>query len=198
MNYYDYNDYELISLANEENEDAKNILILKYKPLIQKIVAKLYKYCKNNGLEKSDLIQEGMIGLNHAIETFNQDREILFYTYAYKCIKTRLISTLISCERQKNKILNESISYDRDDSNMLNFIKDTSSNPEDLIINSDKELINRINSNLSENECAVFDLLINGFNYREIANILNKDSKSIDNTIQRIKNKIKIELNKHN
>ncbi len=198
MNNEEYNDYELISLAKEENEDAKNILIVKYKPLIQKIVNKLYKYCKNNGLERSDLIQEGMIGLNHAIETFDQNKEILFYTYAYKCIKTKLISTLISCERQKNKILNESISYDSDDNNMLNFIKDTSSNPEELIINSDSELINSINSKLSSAEKDVFDLLINGFNYKEIADILNKDVKSIDNTIQRIKNKIKIELNKHN
>ena len=198
MNNEEYNDYELISLAKEENEDAKNILIVKYKPLIQKIVNKLYKYCKNNGLERSDLIQEGMIGLNHAIETFDQNKEILFYTYAYKCIKTKLISTLISCERQKNKILNESISYDSDDNNMLNFIKDTSSNPEELVINSDSELINSINSKLSSAEKDAFDLLINGFNYKEIADILNKDVKSIDNTIQRIKNKIKIELNKHN
>ena len=40
--------------------------------LINKIAIKMLPFCKNNGLEKSDLIQEGMIGLNHAIDRYQE------------------------------------------------------------------------------------------------------------------------------
>ncbi|MBR4030962.1 MAG: RNA polymerase sporulation sigma factor SigH, partial [Clostridia bacterium] len=48
----------------------------------------------------------------------------------------------------------------------------------------------RINDVLSSFEKCVLDLYINGKSYHDIAEILNKKSKSIDNAIQRIKKKI--------
>jgi RNA polymerase sporulation-specific sigma factor len=53
------------------------------------------------------------------------------------------------------------------------------------------ELIEKIKEKLTPLEQQVFELKINNFNYNEIAEILDKDSKSIDNALQRIKNKIK-------
>ena len=112
MDYKDYNDYELIEYINEGNEDANNILIKKYEPLIIKIATKMLPYCKNNGLEKNDLIQEGMIGLSHALDRYQEQKDTLFYTYAKTCIERKIISVVIGSNRNKNKILNESISYD--------------------------------------------------------------------------------------
>ena len=43
-------------------------------------------------------------------------------------------------------------------------------------------------------EKEVFELKINGHSYTDIAEILKKDKKQIDNTIQRIKRKIKDNL----
>lgn len=191
MNYDDYNDYELISYAKENNEQAKNILIKKYEPLINKSVSRMNKHCKKNGLEKTDLIQEGMIALNHAIETFNQDKDTMFYTYAKKCIDTRLISTIIQANRYKNKILNESLSYDNEDNMLLRVLKSPLPQPEEVVINDNSYMIELLKKSLTSYEKEVFDLLLNGFEYREIADILNKDLKSIDNTIQRIKSKLK-------
>lgn len=192
----EYNDYELICYAKEENEEAKNILIKKYEPLIISCVNSVLKHRENNGLEKSDLIQEGMIALNHAIETFDENKEALFYTYAKKCIVNKLISTLISSSRYKNKILNESVSYDAEDTKLLNIIKDSNPTPDEIVINSYDDLIKQIKLNLTSYEMQVFDLLIKEFDYKEISQILNKDIKSIDNAIQRIKLKIKKILNK--
>lgn len=198
MDYTKLNDYELISYAREADESSKTILIQKYKPLINKIATDMYKYCAKNGLEKNDLIQEGMIGLNSAIETYDESKEVIFYTYAQSCIQKRLISTLIRANRFKNKILNESISYDDDNNLLLKFIKDNNPNPEELLILSDEknEIIEKIKSELTDYEAQVFDLLINGFKYKEIASILDRDEKSIDNAIQRLKSKIKGILDK--
>ena len=196
MDYKDYNDYELLSYIAEGNEDANNILIKKYEPLISKIASRMLPYCKNNGLEKSDLIQEGMIGLNHAIERYQEMEDTLFYTYAKTCIERKIISVVISSNRNKNKILNESISYDDEENLLIKFIKDSSPSPEESVINLELEedLINKIKAELTDLEEQVFMLLISGFKYKEIASILEKDKKSIDNAIQRIKNKLKSKI----
>ena len=197
MEYKDFNDYELLNYIAEGNEDANNIIIKKYEPLINKIATKMLSFCKNNGLEKSDLIQEGMIGLNHAIERYQEKEDVLFYTYAKKCIERKIISVVISSNRNKNKILNESISYDDDENLLLKFIKSQTPSPEEEVLNLELEenLIIKIKSNLTDLEEQVFSLFISGFKYKEIATILDKEGKSIDNAIQRIKTKIKKLLN---
>lgn len=198
MNYDKLNDYELINLAKESDDESKNIIIEKYMPLINKMASKMFVFCKNNGLEKSDLIQEGMIALTNAIESFDNTKDTIFYTYATACIQRKLISEIIKANRNKNKILNESISYDNDKNSIVNFLKDENANPEDIIIDS-VDLSNtykKITKVLTDYENQVFELLINGFKYKEIATMLEKDEKSIDNAIQRIKLKIKNELDK--
>ncbi len=198
MDYKDYNDYELIEYINEGNEEANNILIKKYEPLIIKIATKMLPYCKNNGLEKNDLIQEGMIGLSHALDRYQEQKDTLFYTYAKTCIERKIISVVIGSNRNKNKILNESISYDNEENLLLKFMSDTKQTPEEAVLNVaiEEDLVNRINEVLTDLEQQVFTLLINGFKYKEIAEILDKDQKSIDNAIQRIKTKIKRDLKK--
>jgi len=121
----------------------------------------------------------------------------LFYTYAQKCIERKIISVVISSNRNKNKILNESISYDDDENLIIKFIKDSSPSPEEVLIGEELEekLLSKIKDKLTDFEEQVFTLMINGFKYKEIAEILDKDEKSIDNTIQRLKSKIKKVIN---
>ena len=54
-----------------------------------------------------------------------------------------------------------------------------------------KELIDEINDVLSPSEHEVYDFLISGLKYDEIALLLGKSLKQVDNSIQRIRNKIK-------
>lgn len=193
MEYNDYNDNELISYIAEGNEDANNLLIEKYKPLITKMATKVLPYCRSNGLELSDLVQEGMIGLNHAIERYHEQKDILFYTYAKVCIKRKMLSVAAGSNRSKNKILNESISYDDDETKLIKVLKDNTPSPEEVIIDLEyqKDLIDKIKLELTDFENQVFELLISGFQRQEIADLLDKDKKSIENAVQRIKLKIK-------
>lgn len=200
MDYSDLNDYELISYINENNEDANNIIIKKYEPLIISIATRMIKSCPYLGIEKSDLVQEGMIALNHAIGYFNEQKDITFYTYVKTCIERRLISAITSAKRLKHKTLNESVSFDTDDAGTLDFfLKDETTNPEKIVISeeSNNEKINLIKERLTDLENEVFDLLLSSFTYKEIAQILDKEPKQVDNAIQRIKIKVKEMLKKY-
>ena len=199
MNYSDFNDYELIEYANENNEDANNILIKKYEPLIYSIANRMLKSCSYIGLEESDLVQEGMIGLNHAISYFNEQKDIIFYTYAKTCIERRMISTVIAAKRLKHRVLNESISLnaDNDDVSFDKILKDEASNPEKIVMDSEEtdKLIEDIKGTLTDFELQVFELMLSYFKYGEIAEILDKEKKQVDNAMQRIKNKVREKLN---
>ena len=199
MNYSDFNDYELIEYANENNEDANNILIKKYEPLIHSIANRMLKSCSYIGLEESDLVQEGMIGLNHAISYFNEQKDIIFYTYAKTCIERRMISTVSAAKRLKHRVLNESISLnaENDDVTLDKILKDEASNPEKIVMDSEEtdKLIEDIKGTLTDFELQVFELMLSYFKYGEIAEILDKEKKQVDNAMQRIKNKVREKLN---
>ena len=193
MNYKNFNDYELLDYIYSCNEDANEILLYKYRPLIVSIAKKMLKYC-NGGVDLSDLVQEGMLGLNDAINSFRDDKETNFGTYARLCIERRIYSLAKSTRTYKNKILNESISIeDEDDVTIDRFLMDNSSNPDSMISENDfqNDIITKLESQLTDLEKRVLELKKNDFNYKEIADILEKEPKAIDNALQRIKNKLK-------
>lgn len=191
----EYNDYELVALAHEHNEDAINKLYEKYKPLIHSKSREVYKYVSNKGIELSDVIQEAMIGFEEAIRDFNQNDNAIFYTFASICVDRQLKSMMLKFSRDKHKILNEAISFDNDQDNIniLNFIYDDNDNPENEIISKEdnQEILKTIQNKLTTFELDVFNLRIKGYSNGDIASLLNKDVKSIDNTLQRIKAKIR-------
>ena len=199
MNYDEINDYEVLSMV-ADNEDAE-LLFKKYKPLIVGLAKKIYNNNQNTGFDLNDLIQEGMIGFSTAINTFDENKDTTFFTYAKTCIERRLISLIKSASRLKHQILNESYSVEdlaQDNKSLENLLEDSTSNPENKIIDDENtnELIRNIQKQLTPLESAVFELKISGFTYREIADILDKDSKSIDNAISRIKTKVQKYLEK--
>lgn len=200
MNYKLLNDNELISLAKEKNEDAINLLHEKYKPLITKKSNKYYKYVSNKGIELSDLTQECLLGFEESIKDYNPNDNVTFYTFTNICMDRQLLTEIKRLNRDKYKLLNEAIpleTIDTDnDTNLIDFLKNMKDNPEEGLLEEIEyqELYNKITKNLTNLEECVFNLKLQNFNYKEISDILDKDPKSIDNAIQRIKNKIK-ELN---
>lgn len=203
MDYKDYNDYEIIYCIRENNEDAKELMYEKYRPFIEITAKKLMNYSKNTGLEASDFIQEGMLALSNAVDSFDEEKDITFYTYARACIEKKMISLMIRNNSIKHKILNNSIPFeinDEDGEHLMfgDILEDKGSNPEELIINNEEEeiLIDKIRDSLTDLESQVFDLKIGGFSYKEIADILEKTPKSVDNSIQRIKIKAKEQIDK--
>lgn len=188
-NYNDYNDYELVFLAQEENEDAINIIYKKYKPIIVK-KSKLAIYStKNSGSEINDVMQEAYLGLEEAIRNFSQNDEATFYTFANLCIDRKISNYIRKMANKKNILLNEAIFIDE---NMENYLRDTTDIENNLIRKVMKEeIINKIYDKFTTLEKEVYNLLIDGYSLAEISSKLDKDIKSIYNTIDRIKQKVK-------
>ena len=108
----EYNDFELVSLIRENNEEAREILYNKYKPIIVKeSTDQIYKL-GSYGMEINDLIQEGYIGLDNAINCFNEKENTSFYTFALLCIDRQIITYIKKNTNNKAMILNDAINLD--------------------------------------------------------------------------------------
>ena len=185
----EYNDYELVSLAQEGNEEAIDIIYKKYKPIIVKKSKNAILYASHHGIDINDIMQEGYIGLDEAIKGFSQDDKATFYTFANLCIDREIVNYLRKTTRGKNKLLNEVIAIDE---GLENVISDDMNIESSFILkDNEKKFMTEIYEELTKFEKEVFDLKIKGYNFEEIANILDRDVKSIYNTFHRIKQKSK-------
>ena len=115
----EYNDYELVSLAQEGNEEAIDIIYKKYKPIIVKKSKNAILYASHHGIDINDIMQEGYIGLDEAIKGFSQDDKATFYTFANLCIDREIVNYLRKTTRGKNKLLNEAIAIDEGLENVI-------------------------------------------------------------------------------
>jgi len=197
MDYKSLNDNELVYLCCDNNEEATTLLIDKYRNCILKTLKEYLKEYDIRGMEVADLYQEGLIGLIHAIKTFDPKKDITFYTYANACIKNSIISAMRQSFRKKNNILNNSYSLDNliEDSNssFYEIFKDENSDPSTLIIDHEEvnDIISRIKEKLSVSEKEIFELRLKGLSNSEISVLLDKDRKNIENTMYRINKKYK-------
>ena len=193
----EYNDYELVFLAQENNEDALEILHNKYKGLITSKANEVYYKIKRNGIAIEDIVQEAMIAFDNAILNFNQDDKAIFFTFANLCIDRQLKNLIAKTFREKYKVLNESLALDDDENNLYNVLS-SDITPETELFNKTSllELKEKINKLLTPLEKNIFELKVSGFTNNEISNTLNISNKKIYNTFDNIRKKINKVLNK--
>ena len=142
------------------------------------------------GSEPEDLIQEGMIGLYKAIQTFDENKQASFKTFASLCINSQIQMTIRSANRLKNKLINEIMLEDNEEKMYL--VVSLEPNPEDKVINQESydDIKKEIVSKLSLLEKQILNQFLLGKNYEEIAKTLCIDKKSVDNGLNRIRKKL--------
>ncbi len=190
---------ELVRLAQNGNGEAEESLIRKYKEVV-KTKAHLYFIV---GADRDDIVQEGMIGIFKAIRSFDGSRQASFRTFADLCINRQILSAIKQAARKKHSPLNMSVSLNKPISDENRFITlsetlstDSDSDPETLLLV--KEALDQIGESsgnvLSDFESIVWSQYLQGKTYKEIADSLGKQPKSIDNAIQRTKRKLALIL----
>lgn len=89
---------------NKLNTEEKNKLAEENLGLVYAVVNKEFTYEKTTESDRENYIEEGMIGLAKAINTFNTDKGVKFSTYAYTCIKFEINNYVKKQNNHKRKI----------------------------------------------------------------------------------------------
>lgn len=198
MDFKNYDDQELVYLVKENSEEAKNILFDKYKTIIDIVVNKYGSMIKMLNIDFNDVYQEAYLGLFDALDSYKDDKNASLKTFISLCVERKIQTYIKKCSRLKNKLINESLSLEHVYENSEHPLKDligddNKNNPLRNVVDEESvhELMTKIKAELSDSEYEVFSLLINGLNYQEIAVLLDKKPKQVDNSIQRLRTKIK-------
>lgn len=192
--YENLSDEELIEKIRLGDSEAQNFLLDKYRNLVNMKANRFFLI----GGENDDVLQEGMIGLFKAIQSFDEEKNNSFKTFANLCIERQLITAIKTSNRQKHLPLNSSFSLntsafdENDDTSVLEvldakFVED----PLDTITKREyfEDIENKIDQALSSFEKQVLNRYIQGESYVDIAQRLDSPVKSVDNAIQRIRKK---------
>ena len=187
-------DEELVRLAQDGDGEALVFLLDKYKNFVRTRARSYFLI----GADHEDIVQEGMIGLYKAIRDFNPERLSTFRAFAELCVKRQIITAIKTATRQKHYALNSYVSlnkplYDEEsDRTLLDVLEGRVTNPEDLYISQEDlaRIQTQISEVLSDLERQVLEAFMDGKSYQEIAELLGRHVKSIDNALQRVKRKL--------
>lgn len=178
------NDEVLCCLAQKGDDEAMAELIKRIMPLAA-AKAQLYSH---PDLNRDDFIQEGMLGFLTAVNTYKNDRNASFKTYAGVCINN-CIKSLLRKSISKKTIPHDIVSsiWENEEE-----IKDYSTDPQEIMtkseeINALKGLLDR---RLSALEKSVLDCRLEGMSYEQISQRLSISEKSVDNAMFRIRKKL--------
>lgn len=181
-----------MKLSNEKLEQVIESLT----PEVKKIAQRFFLVGGNS----DDLCQEGLIGLVDGIDKYDETRGDIesesFKAFVLMCAKRQILDAIRKANSQKNMALNTSISLSVEDveavgESGMELIHPLT--PEEIIMErfEKEETTTTILLKLSKFEQEVLDLYLEGLKQSAIAQKLEKTPKSIDNTLQRIKNKLK-------
>ena len=90
-------EHELWRLCADGDVDAREELIVAYRPLVFWIAGRIHI---TDSELKQDIIQEGMLALIRAVDKFEPEREFKFSTYAYHKIHGQIINMLERSEKK--------------------------------------------------------------------------------------------------
>ncbi len=191
--YTHLSDEQLQSLAASGDSAAEELLADRFSSIAQ-LIAQSYHIV---GADSDDLAQEGRVGLISAIRGYKDSLGVPFHSYAEICIRRRIFSAIRSAARWKHTPLNNGVSLEetltapKRDTN-ARILSEQRRTPEEQVLarESAEEFSDSFSRLLSPFEQSVIRLYLDGYSYRAMAGRLDRDEKSIDNAVQRIRRKL--------
>lgn len=180
---------ESLSLRSRDGDEGAFVqLFAKVLPLIRN---RACSYAQSSGMETEDLVQEGAIGLLSAVERYDEEVKKPFISFAAVCIENRIRSAIRHSKRSKRNIPRDFFSI-VDVSEQLPD-QSVEANPEYALEAHTQwaEMLMNVFLRLSPMEKKVFTAFYEDVSYKEIADRLGICPKAVDNSLQRIRKKLR-------
>ena len=193
--YHGLSDEEVVGRAKRGDAQATEYLLKRYRSLVEGKARSYFLV----GADHDDVVQEGMVGLFKAIRDFRTDRMARFRVFAELCVTRQIITAIKTATRQKHAPLNSYISLNRPvfeddpDGMLMDVIQDNQAvDPEQIVLSQEvnEYLFGEAREDLSPLEFQVLHAYLDRKSYKEMADDLECQTKSIDNALQRAKRKI--------
>ncbi len=175
-------DGALVALAQGGDKSATEELLRRYAGLVRSHARRYFLV----GGETEDLIQEGMIGLYSAIIGYDCTRtQGSFKGFADVCVSRQIFDAIKKVYSKKSGVLHNAQPLDTQ-------MVETGLSPEEqlILVDEQKEFRQRMSKELSDFEFKIMTRYIDGLTIVEICEETGKTYKSVDNAIQRSKNKL--------
>ena len=186
-------DEELVVMSQSGDSEAEEQLLKRYSDVVKREVRFLYLV----GAETEDLVQEAMIGLVKAIRDFVPGRGAAFRTYAIRCIRNQIRSAITAANRKKHQPLNTYVSIYEESEGDISLsggaVPEALGDPETIRIRKEdlEERQQKLSISLSPLERQVAELYLEGLSHAAIAERLEKQERSVNNALTRIRTKLK-------
>ena len=177
-------DQDLPARAQQGDETALAALIARMMPAIRKGAAD----CTAPGLDFDDAVQEGLIGLFHAVRGYDPAAGQTFPAFAAACIRHAQQDARRAALREKHAPLNFSVPLpDADDHT------DTRPGPEELAITGEEyaDTLRRMQTELSALERTVLMAGLQGKTPAQTAQELGLPAKNVANALARARRKLR-------
>lgn len=188
-------DEELLPFIREGDVEATEYIMNKYEKVVHKKASGYFLM----GSDRDDVVQEGRIGLYKAISDYDKTKKSSFKSFAELCITRQIITSVKGATRLKHSPLNSYVSlykpiHEEEETRPLleTLHNHETIDPLEKLIDEEhyRHIQSIIMKALTRLEWEVLDLYLQGFTYDEISKKLNREEKSIDNALQRVRKKI--------
>jgi RNA polymerase sigma-H factor len=190
-------DLQLVIRARNGDSRSMDTLLRRYTGFVR---LKASSYFLAGG-DSEDLIQEGLIGLYKAVRDFRSDKETSFRSFAELCITRQIITAIKTATRFKHAPLNQYVSFSQTpagqesegDCTLGDALPGSIVDEPSIVVISTEELQSLVfclGTGLSKLESDALRLYLEGSSYEDMAELLEVDTKTIDNALQRVKRKI--------
>lgn len=191
-------DYELIELVHQNNEEAFEMLLHKYRPTMVKAIRRVKartNYRNSSSDEDEEILQLCQMALLEAVNNFRDDGGASFSYYALTCIESAIRLYIRQHRTNRCQTTNLALSLDcyvkeSDSIYMVDTIKNN--HPEFEGVFYIEKCLNEyiwdcLKNKLTKKELQILLYRMEGYTYREIALILELKTKQVAYICDKIK-----------
>lgn len=179
-----------IKLAKAGDELAIESIIDECRPMLKSLCRQFFL----TGLDSDDLMQEAMLGLIQAVNSYDENKNDNFKSFAFLCAQRKLLSVYRAQNRQKACLLNSTIGIDNEgalvggkETGLIVAVSDDDFVADFVSREMDKARTLTIKALLKDSDYQVLQKYLAGYKYDEIAQLLHISTKNVDNRLQAIK-----------